>query len=211
MFLFSRQIQTRGDVRKVAPWATQMCEIVNRKSELDVSLWATVYGAPLGTIAFTTLVQSQTSLEAGSASLVVDDEYLDHAVAGEDFIIGTAEDHLVEILHTSGGEYRRADVGSVATVTTALVTAGKYAEAGAWAIEVADLGSEITDVPSIVGNDTAGQFGTLAWISTVPDMASADQGNEQLNKDPRFMQKLGEISGLFVEGSGNRVISRRLA
>jgi hypothetical protein len=204
MFLFSRQIQTRGDVRKVAPWATQMCELVNRKSELDVSLWATVYGAPLGTIAFTTLVQSQTSLEAGSASLILDDEYLDHAVAGEDFVIGSPEDALVEIIHTSGGEYRRADVGSVANLTTAVVSPGKYGAAGIWAVEIADL-------PSIVGTATAGQFGTLAWVSTVPDMAASDQAAEQLNKDPRYLQKLDEISGLFVEGTGLRVISRRIA
>jgi hypothetical protein len=61
------------------------------------------------------------------------------------------------------------------------------------------------------GRELAGDFGTVVWIATMPDMASLDTANEALAKDPRYLAKLDEMGDIFLPGSGATSIRRRIA
>lgn len=210
MYLFSRTVTLKGDPRQTMPFAVAMCELVNRKIDLQVSLWMAVFGAPVGTLHYTTLVHSHAEFEAATASLLTDDEYLEKGAQGEKYLDGPIEDQMVEILHNSG-TYRRAEVGWIGNVVTAQVSNARFGAAINWSIEMADLATEITGNPGMFGRATAGPFGSVGWISVVPDMAALDWANEALGKDARYLAKLDHMGDLFLPGSGRTEVTRRIA
>lgn len=208
MLLFWRQVLTRGDPRETIPWARDIAEHVTAKSDLHVSVWSVLAGAPLGTIVFTTIVESRARLSAAMQPLTGDDTYNDIVNRGRTFLPVPPEDSLVNVEHVAGGEVRRAAAGAIASVHSAEVATGKYVAAGTWAVEVAELVASISGAPVMFGTQVAGRFGGVAWVQTAPDVATQEAWDEQVNKDARYMAKLSEIGGMFVEGTGNRVIAR---
>lgn len=211
MYLFTRQVLTQGDPRKVLAYAAEIAALVTRKTELPLSVWAVQTGAPVGALGFSSLAPSRVELDAAETTLMGDEEYLDKLVEGQQFIAAPPEDRLLEIVHTAGHEYQRAEVGAIASITSAVITPGKYVAAITWGIEIADLVSDITGMPGLFGNGVGGPFGQVAWVGTTPDMATLEAGEERTNKDPRYLAKLDQITGLFVAGSGQRTYSKRIA
>jgi hypothetical protein len=188
-----------------------MAELVSRKTQLPVSLWATRLGAPVGTLTYTTMLQSLAELDAADSSLLADEEYLNYVAEFQPFVAGPPVDRAVEVVHSAGGEYRRADVGAVGNVVTAQVANARFGAAIKWSIEVADLVAEVTGHPGVLGRDVAGDFGTVVWIATMPDVGTLDTANEALGKDPRYLAKLDEMGDIFLPGSGHTSILRRIA
>ena len=211
MYLFSRTVQLTGDPRNALPVAIGLTEMVNRKSDLQVSLWQTTLGAPVGTLGYSAFVQSHAELDAAMSSLVVDPEYLDQVAGAQQYLAGPPQDQLVEILHNAGAEYRRAEVGWFVNLITAQVANARFGAAMGWSIEIADLVAEITGNATIFGRSVAGAFGTVGWITAVPNAAAVDASNEALVKDERYLAKLDEMSDLFLPGSGQVSLLRRIA
>lgn len=210
MLLFSRQLLVTGDPRETLPWVQEITGHVNARTGLDVSVWLALAGAPLGAMAFTTFVESRAYLSAAMQPLGEDNDYHDIVNRGRKFFSAPPEDSLINIMHVAGGEAQRAAVGSVVSVYAAEVATGKYVAAGTWAVEIAELVAAISGATVVFGTNVAGRFGRVQWIQTAPDIATQEAWDEQVNKDERYMAKLSETGGMFVEGSGNRVIGRRV-
>ncbi len=210
MLLFSRQLLVTGDQRETLPWVREITGHVSAKTGLDVSVWSALAGAPIGSLAFTAIVESRAYLSAAMQPLMGDDEYHDIVNSGRKFFSSPPEDSLMNIVHVAGPEEEGSGVGSVVSVYSAVVATGKYVAAGAWAVEVAELVAEISGAPVAFCMNVAGKFGEVEWIQVAPDVATQEAGDEQVNKDQRYMAKLSEIGGMFVEGSGNRVLAHRI-
>lgn len=211
MYLFTRDVLVTGDPRKVMPIAVAITEVVSKKAGVPVSLWAGVLGAPMGTLSYSTFIQSMAELDAIESTLMADEEYLDRVNEAMQYVVGSPQDRLLEILHTAGGEYRRAEVGAVVQVTTAQCANARFGAALGWSIEAADLVAEITGLPTMFGRGVADQFGAVAWIGAAPNMAGIDAANEALAKDARYLTKLDSMGDVFLPGSGAVRFSRRIA
>lgn len=161
----------RGNPRETMAYATEMCELVNERSTFDVSLWQVLFGAPIGTVSFSMLVESRAAFVAGQATLLGDDEYLDAIERGKDLIAQPGEDRLVSMLHHAGGELRRADVGACANITTALAEVDRIADTLTWSVGMADLAAAISGYPVHLGTLEHGPFGELQWTSHRSDRA----------------------------------------
>ena len=211
MYVSARIVPTSGDPRKVAARAISFLEPVKRKTGLAFSLHQSILGAPLGTLVYSTLVGSLAERQAAEDVLSNDEEFLDLFVDAQQYVSGPIVDEVMEIVHAAGGEYRRAEVGSIVSVIRAQVSNARYGAAAKWGTEMADLVAEITQRPIGFCRGVAGEFGSVAWLSTEPNMATLDAANEALAKDPRYMAKLDEMVDLFLPGSGRSVISKRIA
>ena len=211
MYLFTRDVLLSGDVRKVMPMAVSMGQLVTKKTEVPVSVWVSVLGAPVGTVSYSAFFQSMAELDAVNTTLLADEEYLERLNDAMQYVVGAPEDRLLEILHNAGGEYRRAEVGAAVQVTTAQVSNARFGAALAWSMEAADLVAEITGMPAIFGRGVADQFGTVAWLGAAPNMAGIDTANEALAKDARYLAKLDSMGDVFLPGSGRVRFARRIA
>ncbi len=211
MFLFTRTVSMTGDPRQCRAAAVATAELVGRKTGLSLSLWSVFQGDALGTLAFTTMVQSMTEFYATTSSLLDDDEYLARLGEMRPLAAGPPVDQALEILHTSGGDYRRAGTGAVASVITAEIGNARFADALDWSVGMADLVADIIGRAVIFGRGVAGGFGSVGWVVTQPDMPTFEAAEEALAKDPRYMTKLDGMGDLFVPGSGRRTLSWRIA
>lgn len=211
MYLFSQRFVVRGDPRATRKWARTLTDHVVKRTEIPGALFEAQVGAPVGSMAFSAFIQSHAELAAAVERLQSDDEYYKLALSGQEYLVGQPENSLIEIVHTAGGEYKRVGVNGIASIITAEISVGKYSRAFGWGIEMAELASEITGIPTLFARNAGGKFGGVTWIATAPDVTTFDALEERLNKDPRYLSKLDEIGGLFVEESGNRVIATRIA
>ena len=118
-------------------------------------------------------------------------------------------DSLGEPIHGELGD--PPPVGSVVLVNTAEIAPGKYADAFAWGVGVAQHVESVTGTPVGFMRDLFGPFGQVTWISGHADAAAADAANAAMNGDEGYTKMLGDIGGMFVENSGHASMATRIA
>jgi len=211
MYLFSRTATLTGDERKSLGWAAEMNAYVDSHSRHDVSLWRCDFGQPVGTVVWSTWTESLVTLNDGFAELVADDGYFDMVQKGSDFERDPAVDMLREAVHGGPTAGEAPPLGAVAVVTTAVMAAGRYNDAIAWSVEMAQLVEEVTEQPTSFLVDAYGTFGAVTWLSASADAAGADAANSALNGNDKYLSALGDVAGLFEPGSGQRAMYTHLA
>ena len=202
MDLFSRRVLMTGSPADYTAWAVDMCGYVNQKVDNPVSLWSVGFGAPVGAMVYSTWVDGLANVQANFAALAEDAAYMKKIADAQSMAGGPSEDNLAQVIHGERGE--PAPVGSVATITTAVIANGAYATAIGWGVEMAQLGEKITGLPSVFLMNRYGTFGEVMWIFVTPDAASSDEAGNAVNADADYMSKLEAVGDLFVPGSGHR-------
>ncbi|HEY5154356.1 MAG TPA: hypothetical protein VIJ47_06450 [Acidimicrobiales bacterium] len=210
MYLFTRLATLRGNERRTMGWAVEMTGYVNAHSDHTLTLWRTDFGAPVGTVAWSAWVQSQNDLNVGFAALADDDGFFDMVDKGQEFMVAPPMDQLRQAVHGEPTD-TPPPIGSVTTVTTAVVANGQYVEAAAWGVEMALLTQEISGLPTMFLIDSYGTFGQVTWLSGAPDLAASDAAGEAINANPDYLKRLGDVGDLFVPASGQRRMATRIA
>ena len=209
MDLFSRNVLLTGAPTAYMSYATEMRSYASDKLGQEIALWSVGFGAPRGSMTFTARVDGLAGVHAMNATLLSDADYMAKLATGATMGGGPAEDSLMQPLHGEMGD--PPPVGSVATVTTAIVGNGAYADAIGWGIEMAQLVETITGTPTIFGMSAFGTFGQVAWINVSADAAAADAAGQAVNAHADYMGRLGAIGDLFVPASGHRSLAVRVA
>ncbi len=209
MQLFTRQVMTAGPEDAAASWATEMATLVTAKMGTEVAVWAAGFGAPIGAMAFTMRVEGIADLMAKSAPIAGDADYQAQLAKGADIVVGAPQDSLATPLHGDLGD--PPPVGTMATVTTAVIANGQYAEAVGWGIDVAQHVTSLTDMPVSLMMQEYGTFGQLTWIGIGADAAAIDASAAATNGDAEYIKKLSAAGNLFVPGSGHRSLVTRIA
>lgn len=210
MQLFSRLVTLTGPPAASTAYAIEMRDYAAKATGRDIALWTAQFGAPVGTVSYAMRVEGLADLQAATATLLADAEYLERLAAGQEFIGGPPTDNLSQPLFGELGE-ASPPVGSVAMVTTATMSAGRYGKAIAWGIDMAQHVSAVGGMPTMFLVGSFGQFGSVAWIAVAPDMASVDAAGAAVNADAAYMEKLDGAGDLFLAGSGDRALLTRIA
>lgn len=209
MDLFSRNVLLTGAPAAYMAYATEMRTYVSDKLGQEIALWSVGFGAPRGAMTYTARVDGLAGVQTMNATLAGDADYMAKLATGATMGGGAAEDSLMRPLHGEMGD--PPPVGSVATVTTAVINNGAYGDAVAWGVGMAQLAESITGTPSVFGMSTFGTFGQLIWINVSADAAAADAAGQATNANADYMGRLGAIGDLFVPGSGHRSLAIRVA
>jgi len=211
MYLFQRMITLRGGARKPGAWAVEMTHEVNAHSGVEVSLWSTVFGFPLGTFVWSARIDSRAELAEMTARLVANDTYHACVEQGQEFVTAPGQDTLRQLVHAEKLTSTAPPVGAVATVTTATPSAGHIGQALTWGAEITTLNSSITGTPASFFADAYGPFGQLTWITTHADMAAVDAANHALQSNPAYLASIDGAGALFVPASGMQGLAVRIA
>lgn len=209
MDLFSRRVLLTGSPAEYMAWAIDMCGFVNERIDDEVTLWAGGFGAPGGTLVYSAWTDGLAGVEANNAKLMADSEYMTKVAAAQQFVAAPSEDSIARPIH--GEPTERPGVGSVATVTSAVIANGAYAAAVGWGVEMAQLGESVAGIPTTFLMNSYGTFGQVTWIGVSADAASHDAAGRTINENADYMAKLADIGDLFVPGSGHRIMATRIA
>jgi hypothetical protein len=211
MIIFQRLVTFEGPPEEVTPWALEITEAVNQRTNLNVSLWQGLFGAPVGSLAWSALVDNLTALEAATDSLASDPTYLSLVSKARDWTRAPGEDFLLRMIHTAGGDYVRPAVGAYAEGTAAIPAEGKLAKAAAFGVEIADIHSKLTHSSVLFCTSEYGAFGEMRWLALYDSAAAVDAAAEAIAKDEAYGAKLDAAGKLFVEGLARRTLARRIA
>jgi hypothetical protein len=210
MQLFSRIVTLAGPPAASTAYAVEMREYAANAIGREIALWAAQFGAPVGTMSYAMRVEGLADLQAATAPLLADAEYLERLAAGQQFVGGPTTDSLAQPLLGELGE-ASPPVGCVAMITTATMNAGRYSKAIGWGIDIAKHVSAVGGMPTMFLTSSFGEFGGVAWIAVAPDMATVDAAGAAVNADPGYLEMLDGAGDLFLPGSGNRVLMTRVA
>ncbi len=210
MYLFSRVLTLAGPPAESVAYAVDMRQYVADTTGRDIALWSAAFGAPVGTVAYAMRVADLPDLQSLTTSLLADAEYHKRLAAGQAFVGAPAVDNLARPMLGELGD-GSPPVGSVATLTTATMAAGKYADAVGWSLDIAQHVSKVSGIPTMFLTSEFGTFGNVSWIAVAPDMAAAQAGFDAVNGDADYLAKLGNAGDLFLPGSGNRGLMTRIA
>jgi hypothetical protein len=210
MNLYQRVVTFQGPQDEVTAWAVEITGLVNDKSDLDVSLWQVLFGAPLGTMVWSAQVDGLPDVEQAFMTLGPDKAYLKLVDKAAEWVPTPGEDRFVRVQHIAGGDYARPDVGCYAEGTVAVPAEGKLAEAMQWGVEISDLHAEITHQSVLFGTNAYGEFGEVGWLGLSPDAAAIDRAAEATAIDERYLKSLDSAGNLFRPGSAQRTLARRI-
>ena len=211
MYLFQRMVTLRGGVRKPIGWAVEMNKLVNDVGGVEVGLWSTVFGFPLGTVLWSVRVDSRAQLAQLTAKLMADDAYHSLVDKGQEFVTAPGQDTLRQLIHAESPSPTPPPVGASATVITATPNSGQIAKALAWGVEITTIYSRVTGTPASFFADAYGTFGQLTWITPHADVAAADAANDALQANPEYLASIDGAGSLFVPGSGIQTLASRIA
>lgn len=208
MHIFTRTVLLNpAHIRKGMAHAAAMTEYVNEKTDLQVSLYQVLQGAPQGTLAWAYRTDSYAASLESVDAFVTSDKYLEKVEKGAQYFVGNAEDQLGEVIHIAG------EVGgppAVAGVVSATMQVPQAGAAAAWSLGLADYTSNLSGIPTAVLTSNFGPYGRVSWISYAQSVGQLEEAGKKINTDPGFLQRLGESKDLFVPGSGHGMLSRRI-
>lgn len=211
MIIFQRMITFQAPPQDVTPWALEITEAVNERTDLNVSLWQGLFGVPAGTLVWSSLVENLTVIETAMATLSADSDIAELSSKGQAWSVAPPEDLLLRMVHSAGGEYVRPDVGAYAEGVRAQPAGGRLARAAGWGVEIADVHSRITHSSVLFCTSAYGGYGEMVWLAMYDSAAAVDRAAEAVAKDEDYLAKLDSAGDLFVDGSVRRLLSTRLA
>jgi hypothetical protein len=201
MLFFSRVATLTGSPRRAMPWATNITQYVNEHGSIPITCWAGSFGYPIGTVAWSAMVESQAQLFAGTSQLLADEGYLDLLDSAAELITTPGRDLLREVVYGQPGD--PPPVGSVAVVTTATAIVDRLADAVGWAIEIGQFVESTVGAPIAVLTDVFGTMGGITWIGSQPDFAAGDAARAKLAANADYLKHIAGSKDLFIPGSGH--------
>ena len=208
MYLFTRQVVVNpAHARAGMAHALEMLKYVNQKTELGVSLFQVLQGAPLGTLTYAYRTESYAASVEATDALTRSDEYLKKVESGAAFFVGNPQDRLATFIHSAGNV---SEPPAAAAIVSARLEVNKIGAAIAWAVELSDYLNKATAVPSAVLTSNVGPYGTISWLNYGKSLAQLEKANQKTSADPGFLQRLGASGGFFVPGSGVGTLSRKI-
>jgi hypothetical protein len=210
MHLFSRAVQLVGPPSEVGAYVTEIRDHVSKQLDQDIAVWSAGFTQPVGTMVFTARVDGIAGVMEMTAKMAGDADYEAILAKGAGFRAGPAMDGLSEPI-LGDMDAGPPPVGTIVSVTSAQIANGKYAEAFAWGVEVAQHVHQVSGVEVAFLRDVFGPFGSVRWISGYPDGAAADAAAAAVNGDEGYMKLLGDSADLFLPGSGQQGMGVRIA
>ena len=211
MYLFSRSARLGpGNLQDQMAWCLNITEKVNQISELEISLWSTVFSPGLGTLVWTAAVEELAELEATDAKLMADSGYLSLVDEGSKFSSGEAiNDGLVQIVYSNDA---LAPISAqYAAVVRSQLIPGAMARGVEVGVAIAQRTEALSGGPTIFGLDSTGAYGGVMWASTYGSIEELQTAEAAVNSDPSFVAFIdSDASTCFNAAVTTQTIYRRV-
>lgn len=209
MNLFSRTRALNPEhAQEGLSFSVEIAEQVSGVTGLEVIPWASVYGAPVGTVSFSARVESLAAMGAAQEKLAADTKYQERISKqiGRLFT-GPAEDIVLQFLGFAGSG---GNAGRYASLVSAQCAPGKIGEAMSWGVEIMNHVSELTGRDMAMVRGLYGPWATLGWISLADTLEQVDAAEAAMSSDATYLKRIDQGAELFVTASASQRLVRRL-
>jgi hypothetical protein len=209
MYLFTRTTTARPErALDAAGWAVDVAAQVTSITGIEVGTWSALYGAPLNSVTWTCQVESHAEMGTMGEKLQADPGYVARTPEAADLFEGAPTDSLIEVLGMvgSGGH-----TGGFASLVSAQCAGGKIGAAATWGMQIFEHVGSVTGRDGIFGRSAYGPWATLGWITLASSLDEVDAAQAAMAADARYLEMVDESGDLFLPGSGQAVLSQRIA
>lgn len=211
MYLFTRRARIGSEkLTEALQWAVTITEKVNQISQTPVSLYSTILSPEVGTLSWSTVVESLSELEATDAKLMADSGYLDLVSQGTKY---QAPGGLVDDAVASFVLADRSASGSpaYAAVVRATVAPGSFQSGIELGVEIAQMAKAVGGLPVSFLSGTTGTYGSVGWITSADSIDDLQASEEKVNSNSDFVKLLDtKASKAYLPGSATQVLLRKI-
>jgi hypothetical protein len=207
MYLFSRRsIATLGREFDALAAAVSVAQHVTTVTGRPVNVFSAVFGAPQGSVMWSTRAASFSDLAAITETLMADTTYLDMLDAMDGLFMAPAEDQFSRFMTTP----LEAATSKYYGVTRAAMATGRHADAVAFGVRTAEYMGSSLGFPSAFTTAMYGGFGDVSWIVGFDSASDVDAFEAWQLSDSGYQEILAEAGALFVENSGHNTLIERV-
>jgi hypothetical protein len=209
MYLFNRRTRIApGKAREGVEWAASVTSKVHEVTGLEVSLWMTVMSPAVGTIAWNTVVETLSDLEAATAKLNADDIFMATAMQGSTLTDGSLDDTVIQLVYADIDPNARP---SYAAVVQSQLANGSFRRGVECGIEIAQKATELSGLKTTFGMTTTGTYAGVGWITGADSLSELEVGEQKINSDPGFLELLDEkASSCYLPGATTQTLWQRV-
>ncbi|RLE26178.1 MAG: hypothetical protein DRJ50_01465 [Actinobacteria bacterium] len=207
MYVFSRStIAALGKQFDALPAAVSMAERVSGIIGIDVSVFTTRFGGPLGTVTWTMLVDSMEQVQANTDKLMADAGYVEALDGMNGLFMAPAEDTL--------GRFVTPPIDAVTSrfygITRASMADGQFGPAVEFGVKMADYLAKAQNTQASFVKAGYGGFADVAWIIAFDSAADVDAFDNFQMSDPGYHALVDGAAGLFAPNSGHTSLVEKL-
>lgn len=210
MYIFTRTARLAlGRNRDAMSWAMGITEQVNHVTELEVSLWTTMFSPAVGQLTWSTLVEDLTHLEASMSKLATEERFLAESDRGAAFTTAAGvDDRLGQLIGSTPDPTRRPQCSAVVTATLANGALARGMEVG---VEIAERATAIAGIPTTFVVGMTGPYGGVGWITGAESIRELEAAEQAVNTDADLIAFLDrEAVEVFQPGAEQHILRRLL-
>ncbi|HXW38728.1 MAG TPA: hypothetical protein VEJ44_03455 [Acidimicrobiales bacterium] len=211
MYLFTRRARLGTEkLAEAMQWAVTITEKVNQVSVTPFSLYSTIFSPEVGTLSWSTVVESLSELEATDAKLMADGGYLDLVSEGAKY---QAAGSIIDDTLASFVLADRSESGSpaYANLVRATLAPGALASGIETGVEIAQKAKAIGGLPVSFLVGSTGPYGGVGWITSADSIDELQAAAEKVNASADFLRLLDtKGSEAYLPGSATQVVVRKI-
>ena len=207
MHIFNRRtVAALGKQLEATASAVEIAAKVAQISGREISVFSARFGAPLGSIMWSTRVDSMADVQAMTDKLMADGSYLDDVAAMNGLFMTPAEDGLSRVITDPIDGPPAKYYG----VTRASMVGGKFNQAMEFGVGVSQymasaLGTDVSFVKAGYGG-----FADVAWLTAFNTIAEIDAFDDWQLSDAGYHEWVTKAGELFIDNSGHTSLIEKL-
>ncbi len=169
-----------------------------------VFVWTSVLSPTVGTVVWSMRADDLDSLIGYGDTIAADDGFDLWARRSDPLFSGPFSDSAAEVL--SGAP--TGPPAAYLTVVTGTCANGSLAEGMAVGMEIAESATRITGHQTMFTAAVAGDYGSVTWVTGVPDLATMAEANRTLSSDSDWVQLIDRAGQAFAQGVNGSILRR---
>jgi hypothetical protein len=198
MYIFSRTtIAALGQQLQATTAAVEVAGMVGSLTGHEIKVMAAHFGAPQGTIMWTTTLDSHAQRQTMLEAMAADPDFMAKAVSLTGLFMSPSEDRMSRFLSPP-----LTPTSKFYTVTRAVMADGKFTEAIEFGLEITDYIVKESGMVGAFLKPSFGGFGDVSWVLGMNDAADMDRFEDWQMGDAGYQGRVAAAAGLFVPNSG---------
>ena len=207
MYIFSRTATIKPEhFADGLAFAVEVAARVKSVTGKEVNTYNVTFGAPMGTVLWSTRSESQAEVADVSAKLAVDPSYMEYVLAHAHYFTPSTTDALANVVSSTLDPTPR----SIYELTTATIANGKFAKAMEFGVRVQQFVATATGLPTAFSSSVYGAYGSIGWLIGASTMADIDRVRQVESTNTEFHALIEEAGQLFIEGSGTNSLIEKI-
>jgi hypothetical protein len=204
MFVFTRSGRfAPGANRDVISFIEAVTEQARQETGLDIHAWSSTMSPELGTVVWATLAEDLEHLEQANDKLLASESFIDLVDRGAGLFAGPLSDGLAQVV--AGEVDPSAPTPNYITVARAVAANGQLRAAFAGGVEIAEVATRITGVPTMFLVSSTGAYGGCAWSSGFADIGQLERADAALMADDAWIDLIDRVGPSYDPGAAQSI------